>query len=125
MPTNHESQVLRGILTMLLLQLLADGEDYGYAVVVRLQVLGFDDLSEGTVYPALTRLEKQGLLESRLVPSDAGPARKYYRPTPAGLTHLDEVTDSWHDLRVNVDRVLRATTTGSATADPTPMGGPS
>ncbi len=103
---NHDTQVLKGILSMLLLRVLAEHEDYGYSVVTRLQALGFDDLAEGTVYPALTRLEGKGLLRSRLVPSDSGPARKYYRPTAQGELELARTTESWQELRSNVDRVL-------------------
>lgn len=91
---------------MLLLQVLSEHEDYGYSVVVRLQDLGFDALAEGTVYPALSRLEAKGLLTSRLEPSQAGPARKYYRPTRAGVTELDRAAGSWISLRANVDRVM-------------------
>ncbi len=92
---------------MLLLRVLAEHEDYGYSVVTRLQALGFDDLAEGTVYPALTRLESKGFLSSRLVPSGSGPARKYYRPTAEGELELARATESWHELRSNVDRVMR------------------
>ena len=104
--TSHDSQVLKGILAMLLLQALADEEDYGYSVVVRLRAHGFDDLAEGTVYPALSRLEAKGLLASRLVASDAGPARKYYRPTAAGRRELERMSRAWQDLRANVDLVM-------------------
>ena len=95
---DHDPQMLKGALGLLLLQLLSDQEDYGYAVVVRLQENGFHDLAEGTVYPALARLESQGLLEARLVRSSSGPARKYYRPTPAGLTERDQAGQRWHRL---------------------------
>ncbi len=91
---------------MLLLKILQQKEDYGYSVVLRLQQLGFDGLAEGTVYPALTRLERNGLLISRLVASDAGPARKYYRPTKDGKAELKRATGSWVQLRANVDRVM-------------------
>ncbi len=74
--SGHDSQMLKGVLPLLLLRLVADAEDYGYSVVLRLHELGLDDLNEGTVYPALSRLEARGLLGSRLVPSPAGPARK-------------------------------------------------
>jgi PadR family transcriptional regulator PadR len=61
-------------------------------------------LNEGTVYPALTRLESRGLLQSRLVRSLSGPARKYYRPTEAGLIELERSVEAWTDLvgRVSV-----------------------
>ena len=87
MPT-HDPQMLKGVLPLLLLSLLSQEESYGYAVVTRLREAGFPDLAEGTVYPALTRLEGAGHLTSRLVASAAGPARKYYRTTASGLTEL-------------------------------------
>ena len=98
---------------MLLLQILQQREDYGYSVVVRLQQLGFDGLAEGTVYPALTRLESKGLLSSRLVPSEAGPARKYYRPTDFGVVELDRATEAWIEIRANVERVMSPTSTNA------------
>lgn len=91
---------------MLLLQVLHAETDYGYSVVVRLQQLGFDGLAEGTVYPALSRLEGKGLLRSELVASDVGPARKYYRPTDAGLAELAKATEAWTELRANVDGIM-------------------
>jgi PadR family transcriptional regulator, regulatory protein PadR len=91
---------------MLLLQVLSEQEDYGYSIVVRLQDRGFDALAEGTVYPALSRLEAKGLLTSRLEPSRAGPARKYYRPTKSGVDELQRAASAWIVLRANVDRVM-------------------
>ena len=98
--------MLKGVLSLLLLQLCSARADYGYALVVRLQELGFDDLAEGTVYPALTRLESQGLLESHLVRSTSGPARKYYRTTPAGGLELARARADWLALVGAVDSTL-------------------
>lgn len=103
---NHDPQTLKGILSLLLLRVLAEEEDYGYSVVVRLQESGFDGLMEGTVYPALTRLEGKGWLSSRLVPSPSGPARKYYRPTKAGELELTHAAEAWSDLVVHVGNIL-------------------
>ncbi|MEM9131717.1 MAG: PadR family transcriptional regulator [Actinomycetota bacterium] len=103
---SHDSQLLKGVLSLLLLRLLDRQEDYGYSVVVRLHQLGFDDLTEGTVYPALTRLEKRGLLASRLVRSSSGPARKYYRLTPTGEQELADATKVWTDLVTTVEAAL-------------------
>ena len=61
---------------------------------------------EGTVYPALARLEREGRVEARLVSSHAGPARKYYRPTPAGYEALIIGTASWSSLVGIVGSVL-------------------
>lgn len=103
---SHDPQVLKGILSMLLLRLLSQEEDYGYSVVLRLQNLGLDDLAEGSVYPALTRLEGRGLLSTRLVPSRSGPARKYYRPTESGLVELERAADAWVALSGSVNRMM-------------------
>lgn len=105
MPT-HDPQLLKGVLALLLLQLLHVDEDYGYSIVVRLQRLGFDELAEGSVYPALTRLEGRGLLAARLVASSGGPARKYYRITPSGRAELARAVTAWRELTDSVARAL-------------------
>src|SRR5438105_1154305 len=98
MHPSHDPQLLKGVLTLLLLQLLAERESYGYEVVQRLHEYGLTGVLEGTVYPALTRLEREKRLTSRLVASPSGPARKYYRLTPAGHEALAVGTASWADL---------------------------
>ncbi len=102
----HDPQLLKGVLSLLLLQLLAEKESYGYEVVQRLHATGLTDVLEGTVYPALSRLEREGRLSSRLVPSTSGPARKYYQPTEAGHAALVEGTTSWTELAELVSGVL-------------------
>ena len=107
--STHDPQMLKGVLGLLLLSVLLDEPGYGYAIVTRLREAGFDDLAEGTVYPALTRLEAAGLLESHLERSSSGPARKYYRTTDAGLTELAARTRSWHALVTAVDTITTRT----------------
>jgi PadR family transcriptional regulator PadR len=94
----RDPQLLKGVLPMLVLTLLDQEESYGYELVTRLQGGGLHGIATGTVYPVLTRLEREGRLSSRLVPSAAGPARKYYRPTPSGLALLAEARRGWADL---------------------------
>lgn len=94
---------------MLVLALLRQRDSYGYELVRRLQEAGLADIAAGSVYPVLTRLEKEGRLESYLVSSSAGPARKYYTPSPAGLTHLIERGRGWHALKDVVAVVLSET----------------
>jgi PadR family transcriptional regulator, regulatory protein PadR len=102
----HDPQLLKGVLSLLLLCLLAERESYGYEVVQRLREIGLSGISEGTVYPALARLEREGRVSARLVSSRSGPARKYYRPTTTGCTALAEGTASWLALAEVVDPVL-------------------
>ena len=106
MPPTHDPQLLKGVLSLLLLQLLAERESYGYEVVQRLHATGLPDVLEGTVYPALARLEREGRVHAHLVPSTAGPARKYYRPTPAGYEALAAGAAQWLSLTALVHGVL-------------------
>lgn len=106
MTPSHDPQLLKGVLSMLLLHLLAGQESYGYEVAQRLQAAGFADVLEGTVYPALTRLEREGRLATRLVPSPSGPARKYYRLTPAGHDALNAANAAWGRHVASVEAVL-------------------
>jgi len=98
--------LLKGLLSLLLLQLLAERESYGYEVVQRLHEIGLPDVLEGTVYPALARLEREGRVRTRLVASNSGPARKYYRPTSAGYQALTDGASSWRSLSTLVGTVL-------------------
>ncbi|WP_375430904.1 PadR family transcriptional regulator [uncultured Friedmanniella sp.] len=102
----RDPQLLKGVLPLLVLTLLAEEESYGYELVGRLQAGGLAGIATGTVYPVLSRLEREGWLGSRLVASDAGPARKYYRPTPAGLRHRDASQAAWESLAEVVSRAL-------------------
>jgi PadR family transcriptional regulator PadR len=78
------SQVRKGFLELCVLNALAGEERYGYDLVKALAAAPGVGVTEGTLYPLLSRLRLQGLIESRLVESAEGPARKYYRLTPAG-----------------------------------------
>lgn len=106
MTVARDPQLLKGVLSLLLLQLLAEQESYGYQVVQRLHAIGLADILEGTVYPALARLEREGRVSSRLVSSNAGPARKYYRLTQAGYAALAAGAASWFSLSEVVDSML-------------------
>ena len=106
MGTTHDPQLLKGVLSPLLLWLLAERESYGYELVQRLRAAGLSGISEGTVYPALSRLEREGRITSRLVASRSGPARKYYRPTDGGYAALAEATADWLALAATVNGVL-------------------
>jgi PadR family transcriptional regulator PadR len=77
-------QVRKGLLEVLVLNALQGGETYAYDLVRSLGDAPGVELAEGTLYPLLSRLRLQGLVATRLVESNSGPARKYYRLTPAG-----------------------------------------
>ena len=106
MRTDHDAQLLKGVLSLLLLHVLAERESYGYEVVQRLHEIGLTDIAAGTVYPALSRLERERRLTARLVASTDGPARKYYRPSAEGYKALAAGTAQWTALAELVSRQL-------------------
>lgn len=91
---------------MCLLSLIADEPAYGYEMVRKLHDRGLNLVSEGSIYPLLSRLEKGGLIDGYLVQSSEGPARKYYRITDAGAGALAEWVDEWGRFRGGVEDVL-------------------
>lgn len=100
------SQLLKGVLDMCLLSIISEEPSYGYEMVRKLQARGLSLVSEGSIYPLLSRLEKGGLIRGYLVQSHEGPARKYYGITPNGESALAEWVDEWRTFRDGVDDVL-------------------
>ena len=96
-----------GLVGLVLLAVLdgADEDLYGYQIAKRLQDLGNGSppVKQGALYPVLRQLSANGLLASRIVPSYAGPPRRYYRITEAGRATLVEWRDIWRSTRDFVD----------------------
>lgn len=109
MPPKRDPQLLKGVLPMLILAELVKEPTYGYELVQRLQVQGLEDIAQGTVYPLLTRLEKEGLLTSHLVASQSGPARKNYEVTGAGKQVLADSQAAWQNLNTVVKNIMGVT----------------
>ncbi len=81
---NKITQLRKGILELALLSALYRTAHYGYSLVKQLTLSGAIELKEGTIYPILARLAKDGLVQTKWVESNQGPPRKYYTLTPAG-----------------------------------------
>jgi PadR family transcriptional regulator PadR len=99
-----------GLVALVLLAVLArTSEDlYGYEIAKRLQKANEGEalFKEGTVYPVLRALSANGLLTSRVVPSYAGPPRRYYRITDEGRSVLKDWSGIWQQTRDFVDRFI-------------------
>jgi PadR family transcriptional regulator PadR len=91
------SQIRRGVLELCILAILEEGPSYGYGIVTRLSASRLA-LGEGTVYPLLRRLRRDGHLETTWQESDAGPPRQYYRLSPAGQEYLNLLRGEWREL---------------------------
>ena len=102
----RSSQLLKGVLEMCLLAIIAEEPSYGYEMARKLERRGLSLVGDGSIYPLLSRLQRQDLVEAYTVESAGGPPRKYYRLAEAGRRRLEEWTEEWRMLATGVDRVL-------------------
>jgi PadR family transcriptional regulator PadR len=98
--------MLRGVLDLCLLAVVIDEPAYGYEMTKRLRDRGLAIVGEGSIYPLLGRLERDGLVETYRAASNGGPPRKYYRPSGAGRVALAMGVSEWRAARDAVDAVL-------------------
>lgn len=100
------SQLRRGVLEFCVLALLRDEERYGFEIVRALSEADGLVTTEGTLYPLLGRLRKEGVVETTWRESPSGPPRRYYRLTPTGRSLLRAFTPEWVRFRDSVDTLL-------------------
>ena len=108
MPRQTNSDQLHGTLDMLVLKVLDGGPLHGYAIAVRLEHLSKEVLSveEGSLYPALYRMERRGWLGSSWSVTDTGRRARFYKLTRNGRAQLDAEKASWLQLTTAVADVL-------------------
>jgi PadR family transcriptional regulator PadR len=104
--STRRSQLLRGALDLCLLAVIHEEPAYGYEMTKRLSARGLSIVGEGSIYPLLGRLERDGLVETYRAVSDGGPPRKYYRTSHKGQRTLEDGVAEWHSARDAVDGVL-------------------
>ena len=102
----RRSQLLRGVLDICLLAVMGEGPAYGYEMTKRLRARGLSIVGEGSIYPLLGRLERDGLVETHRAASNGGPPRKYYSLSPAGERELEAGVREWQAARDAVDGAL-------------------
>lgn len=103
---NTLSQLRRGTVEYCVLALLRDEERYGFDLVRALSQVDGLVMSEGTIYPLLSRLRREHLVTTSWRESAAGPPRRYYRLTEAGRAALADFTKEWSRFRDAVDTLL-------------------
>jgi transcriptional regulator len=104
------SDLLQGTLDLLILKTLALGPQHGWGISLRLQQISEDVLrvNQGSLYPALHRLEDQGWIDSEWGTSENNREAKFYRLTKRGLRQLQVETEQWERMASAVRRVLQA-----------------
>ena len=104
MPEAVDIQLKKGALDLCVLALLSQGDSYAYEIASRLaEAIG---MGEGTIYPLMRRMQADGLVETYLVESSAGPSRKYYRLTDAGKRSLASQKEAWRSFARAMQSIL-------------------
>jgi PadR family transcriptional regulator PadR len=103
-PEAIEIQLKKGVLELCVLALLSQHDSYAYEIAARLaDSIG---MGEGTIYPLMRRLQNDGLVETYLVESSAGPSRKYYRLTSTGAASFSAQKAAWASFSGAVQGIL-------------------
>lgn len=111
----RQMELLQGTLDMLILKAVSLGPLHGYGVLLRIQQISGEALviQQGSLYPALYRLEHQGAIASSWGESENNRRAKYYRLTRAGRVRLESETEKWNRMAGVIGSILRATPEGA------------
>jgi len=109
----NQTQMIKGILEGCVLQILNNHLCYSQEIVELLRKRGFVNISEGTLFPMLLRLDKEGLFETEHVPSSLGPKRKYYVLNEKGKEELNQFISEWNNLKIIVDNIFDKEVSGN------------
>jgi PadR family transcriptional regulator PadR len=108
---NWQTQLRKGLLDVVVLNLLDQGDWHGYEMVQALKRVNGFRLREGNIYPILARLQTEGLVTSNLEPSPDGPPRKSFKLSPSGRKALAEMNAHWDQIIESIERVRRGVKT--------------
>ncbi len=98
------TQFRKGVLEICVLTLISKKDMYGYEIVQNISKVM--EVNEGTIYPILRRLTKEGYFETYILESNEGPARKYYKITHDGIENLEKLTKEWKAFVLAVNTFL-------------------
>jgi PadR family transcriptional regulator PadR len=101
------SQLRKGLVDLCVLAVLRKREAYGYQIVERLRMHRGLEFTESTVYPVLSRLAKEGLLEVRTEASPSGPPRRYYRTTPNSEKLYQQMAQQWQEVNASLQNLIQ------------------
>lgn len=105
-----DTQLNKGVLEGCVLKLLKNHSRYSGEIVFLMRSNGFDDFSEGTLYPMLLRLEKDGCFTVTKRESENSPPKKYYQLSEKGLERLERFIEMWHSTSISVANILQGET---------------
>lgn len=102
---NWATQLRKGLLELCILNTINGKRLYGYDIVRRLRNIKGLVISEGTIYPILSRLKRENFVDTSIEESSEGPPRKYYKLTYKGEAILKTMNTYWNDIKVGTDQL--------------------
>jgi len=106
---NWQTQLRKGLLDIVVLNLLQRGSSHGYEMVQTMKRIKGLQIREGNIYPVLARLETDGLVSSSSLPSPDGPPRKYFKLTEAGQKALEDMNKHWEEIVDSLGTIRKGT----------------
>ena len=100
-----QSQLKKGTLSFIVLNILKDKEYYGYELIESVREHTEIEVAEGTLYPLMNRLKKDELVTSKWVEQESGIPRKYYSLTDMGVNILKQMQEYWDDLESSIKKI--------------------
>ncbi len=104
---NWSTQLRKGMLELCILNAIKGTSLYGYDIVRKLRNIEGLVISEGTIYPILSRLKREGFVQTTIKESTEGPPRKYYELTDKGENILSQMNGYWQDIKTGTDALKR------------------
>ena len=98
------TQFRKGVLEICVLTLISKKDMYGYEIVQNISKV--IEVNEGTIYPILRRITKEGYFETYILESNEGPARKYYKITIEGIENLNRLKKEWNEYYHTIDDII-------------------
>lgn len=100
-----KSQVKKGTLSFIVLNAISEKEMYGYELIEIIKNTTAIEIAEGTLYPLMNRLKKEGLATSKWVEQESGIPRKYYVLTDEGKSTLAHMKTYWNELEISIKKI--------------------
>lgn len=101
------TQMRKGLLELCILAVLQREDGYGYLIVQRLKQVPDLTMNEGTVYPILQRLHREGCLSTYRMPSENGPPRRWFQLTESGRARLEQMAERWQRMHQGVSLLIQ------------------
>lgn len=105
--SNWKSQLKKGTLTFIILNILKENEYYGYELMEQIRKHTEIEVAEGTLYPLMNRLKTENLVDSKWVEQETGIPRKYYCLTEEGTTTLLHMNAYWKSLETAIQKIIK------------------